>query len=133
MASELGPLIRETATVEGTSQNYALLGAGTGFQGFVAAGKDTKTVSWYAKSGANWEQGKTVVGSSSDIITRPATNGDVIASSNGGNLVNWPAGTTVDIYILRSIGMTLTVWSICSISVLRRGTRFGSTVLRGPS
>lgn len=76
--------VRETSTTSGTG-NLTLMGAVTGFQGFSAIGNGNTT--YYCIAGAaDWEVGVgTVVISGSTVLQRTS----VLASSNGGSLVNF--------------------------------------------
>ena len=85
----------ETSTTVGTG-TYALDGAPYGFQTFVGAGGATKQVYYLAEDvdiaaqTGKWEFGiGTVTDSAPDTLTRDT----VLASSEGGSAVNWPAGT----------------------------------------
>ena len=94
----IGDMVKETADLVGVGGNYSLNGAAGGFFGFVAAGFATKKVIYRATDGIDIEIAEATVNSGSpDTITRPATDGDIIRSTNNDSRVNWAAGTTVEI------------------------------------
>lgn len=91
----VGYRTKETTTTTGTG-TYSLNGTSFGFQTFVAAvGHGAQVyyvcedVNLVAETG-NWEVGLgTVTDGAPDTLTRD----QILASSNGGAAVNWPAGT----------------------------------------
>jgi len=88
MALKLGDRVRETTTTVGTG-NIALGGAVSGFISFSSVLSNTDTT-FYAMFGGNqWEVGIGTYVSASNIIQRTT----VLASSNGGSLVDFVSGT----------------------------------------
>ena len=84
--------VKETTTTTGTG-TYTLAGASTGFQSFSVIGNGNTT--YYAVTdNVNWEVGIGTYTSSGTTLSRDS----VLASSNGGNAVNWGAGTK-DIFV----------------------------------
>ena len=89
MTLVVGDRIQETTTTTGTG-TITLLGAVTQFQSF-AAGVGNGNSTYYTiadQSGVNWEEGIGTYTTSGSTLTRT-----VLASSNAGALVNFPAGT----------------------------------------
>jgi len=90
MALIVADRVRETTAVVGTS-TMTLLGAQLGFQSFVAIGNANTT--YYAvtdqNNGPNWEVGIGTYTLAGTQLSRDV----VIASSNGGALVNFTSGT----------------------------------------
>jgi hypothetical protein len=85
---------RETTTTTGTG-SVTLLGAVLGYQTLAAVGNTNTT--WYCIAdigGANWEVGVGTYSTSGPTLARTT----VLASSNSGNLVNFPAGTK-DVFV----------------------------------
>ena len=94
MAFKLADRVKETTTSTGTG-TINLAGAATGFTTFVAGiGNSNTTYYCIAHQGANeFEVGiGTVTDASPDTITG-RTNGNVFASSNSNNMVDFSAGT----------------------------------------
>jgi len=79
--------VQETTTTVGTG-DYTLLGAVTGFQTFNAGIGVGPTFDYAVTDGTNWEVGRSVL-SAPTTLSRTT----ILASSNGGAAVNWPAGT----------------------------------------
>lgn len=89
MALILADRVRETTSVTGTS-SAVLLGAVTGFQTFAVIGDGNTCYYTIAdQSGPNWEVGIGTYSTSGPTLARTT----VLASSNGGSLVPFPAGT----------------------------------------
>ena len=87
MAFVLADRVQETSTTTGTG-TLTLAGAVTGFQSFSAIGNGNTT--YYAISdGTNWEVGIGTYTSAGTTLSRTT----VLASSNAGSLVSFPAGT----------------------------------------
>lgn len=79
--------VRETTTTTGTG-TITLAGAVAGFQSFAAIGNGNET--YYAiTDDSAWEVGRGTYTSSGTTLSRQ----EVLASSNGGSLVNFAAGT----------------------------------------
>jgi hypothetical protein len=94
MALILADRVRETTTVTGTS-SAVLLGAVTGFQSFAAIGDgNTCYYTISDQAGPNWEVGIGTYSTSGPTLARTT----VLASSNGGVAVPFPAGTK-DIFV----------------------------------
>jgi hypothetical protein len=86
MALVLKDRVREQSTTTGTG-SFTLTGAVTGFQSFSSAIGNTNTTYYTISDNTNWEVGLGTV--SAGAISRDT----VLASSNSGSLVNFPAGT----------------------------------------
>lgn len=86
MAHKWPSRVRETSGSTGTGA-YTLAGAVTGFRTFAAALDDADTVDYCAVLGSGWEVGRGTY--SGGVLTRT----EVLASSNAGAAVDWPAGT----------------------------------------
>ncbi len=98
MPININDMVKETADVVGVGGNYSLNGAVAGFFSFVGSGFATKKVIYRATDGIDIEIAEATVNSGSpDTITRPATDGDIIRSTNNDSRVNWASGTTVEI------------------------------------
>lgn len=82
--------VQETCSAPGTG-SISLLGALTGFQSFSSAIGNTNTTFYTIADqvGANWEVGIGTYSSSGNTLARTT----VLASSNGGSLVNFSSGT----------------------------------------
>jgi len=94
MALVLADRVRETTTTTGTG-TVTLLGAFTGFQSFAVIGNGNTTYYTIAdQNGTNWEVGIGTYTSSGTTLARTT----VLASSNAGSLVNFPAGTK-DVFV----------------------------------
>ena len=93
MALVLKDRVRETATVLGTA-DATLLGAVTGYQSFSVIGNTNTCYYTIADNSGNWEVGLGTYSSVGPTLARTT----VIASSNSGNKVNFPAGTK-DIFV----------------------------------
>lgn len=88
MSHIFGDRVRETSTTTGTG-TYSLAGPVTGFQDFDAVCADSDTIFYFVELGADWEVGKgTFTSGSPDTLARTT----ILASSNAGSAVNWPAG-----------------------------------------
>lgn len=86
--------VRETAVAPGTA-TFNLAGAEVGYQGFVAAGANGKTVYYSAHDGTNWEVGYgTVTDAATDTLSRT-----VIASSNANAAVNFLTTPKIDLVL----------------------------------
>jgi hypothetical protein len=89
MALVLADRVRETTTVTGTG-TATLLGAVSGYQSFAAVGNANTTYYVIAnQSASEYEVGIGTYTSSGTTLSRDT----VLASSNGGSLVNFSAGT----------------------------------------
>lgn len=89
MALVLADRVQETTTTTGTG-TVTLAGATTGYQSFAVIGNGNTTFYTIAdQGGANWEVGIGTYTSSGTALSRDT----VLASSNGGALVNFTAGT----------------------------------------
>lgn len=89
MAIKYAPRVKETTTTTGTG-TYSLVGAATGFQGFVA-GIGSTYQTWYCcANDVDWEIG---IGTITDGTPDTLSRGTVVYSSNSNNAVDWPAGT----------------------------------------
>jgi hypothetical protein len=86
MALVLKDRVREQSTTTGTG-SFTLTGAVTGFQSFSSAIGNTNTTYYTITDNTNWEVGLGTV--SAGALSRDT----VLASSNAGSLVNFPAGT----------------------------------------
>jgi hypothetical protein len=94
MALELADRVRETTTVTGTS-SAVLLGAVTGFQSFAVIGNgNTCYYTISDQSGPNWEVGIGTYSTSGPTLARTT----ILASSNSGSIVPFPAGTK-DVFV----------------------------------
>jgi hypothetical protein len=94
MALVIADRVRETTTVTGTS-SATLLGAVTGYQSFSVIGNTNTTYYTIAdQGGANWEVGIGTYSTTGPTLARTT----VLASSNGGSLVNFTAGTK-DVFV----------------------------------
>ena len=80
--------VKETTTTTGTG-TISLGGAATGFQSFASAFATGTDVYYCITDGAHWEVGHGVFTASGNTLARTV----VIASSNGGALVNFTAGS----------------------------------------
>lgn len=83
--------VEQTSTTTGTG-TYSLTGTVAQRQSFVGAGLAAQNVYYLAIDAVNggWEIG---IGLVSDLATDTLTRATILASSNGGLAVNWPAGT----------------------------------------
>lgn len=89
MALVLADRVQETTTTTGTG-TVTLAGATTGYQSFAVIGNGNTTFYTIAdQGGANWEVGIGTYTSSGTTLSRDT----VLASSNGGALVNFTTGT----------------------------------------
>lgn len=90
----LADRVRETTSVTGTS-SAVLLGAVTGFQSFAVIGNgNTCYYTISDQSGPNWEVGIGTYSTSGPTLARTT----ILASSNGGAIVPFPAGTK-DVFV----------------------------------
>lgn len=83
----LADRVQETTTTTGTG-TVTLAGATTGFQSFSAIGNGNTTY-YTISGGSEWEVGIGTYTSSGTTLSRTT----VLASSNGGSLVNFSAGS----------------------------------------
>jgi hypothetical protein len=94
MAFVLADRVKETTTTTGTG-TVTLLGASTGYQSFSAIGNGNNTYYTIAgQTGSEWEVGIGTYTSSGTTLSRDT----VLASSNGGSLVVFSAGTK-DVFV----------------------------------
>jgi hypothetical protein len=99
MALVVKDRVKETTTVTGTG-TATLLGAATGFQSFSAIGNaNTTYYTISSNGGSEWEVGIGTYTSSGTTLSRDT----VLASSNGGSLVSFSAGTK-DVYVVYPAG-----------------------------
>ena len=96
MALSWGNRVKETCTVTGTTDPYALAGAATGFQAFSAIVANAGTCKYCAvgQTSNSWEIGKGTYTSSGNTLARTT----VEASSNSNSAVSWGA-ETIDIFL----------------------------------
>ncbi|MBF0341890.1 MAG: hypothetical protein HQL95_13145 [Magnetococcales bacterium] len=80
--------VKENATVVGTGV-YTLTGAAIGFQRFAATFADGARLQYCAESSTQWEVGEGIFNAADNTLSRES----VLSSSNGGAIVNWPAGS----------------------------------------
>lgn len=88
MTFVLADRVRETSTTTGTG-GYTLLGAVDGFRTFLSAVADGNTCTYVATMGTQWEVGLGTVSTTGPTLSRD----NIRASSSGGGIVNWTAGT----------------------------------------
>lgn len=101
MAFVLADRVKETTTTTGTG-TVTLLGASTGYQSFSAIGNANTTYYTIAgQSGSEWEVGIGTYTSSGTTLSRDT----VLASSNGGSLVVFSAGTK-DVFVTQPAEVT---------------------------
>lgn len=94
MALVLADRVRETTTTVGTGP-IALAGAATGYQSFSVIGNGNTTYYCIAGQGTSeWEVGIGAYASSGTILSRTT----ILASSNGGLIVNFSSGTK-DVFV----------------------------------
>ncbi|MBF0143046.1 MAG: hypothetical protein HQL59_06260 [Magnetococcales bacterium] len=79
--------VKESASVTGAAA-YQLTGAAQGYQGFVAALGNGAKCAYCAESGSQWEVSEGTVDAAAGTLSRDR----ILASSNGGTAVAWPAG-----------------------------------------
>ena len=104
MAFVLADRVKETTTTTGTG-TITLAGASTGFQSFAAIGNGNSTYYTIAASvGTEWEVGIGTYTSSGTTLSRTT----VLASSNGGSLVNFSAGNK-DVFVTQPAERTVYV------------------------
>jgi hypothetical protein len=99
MALVLKDRVREQSTTTGTG-SFTLTGAVTGFQSFSSAIGNTNTTYYTISDNTNWESGIGTV--SAGALSRDT----VLASSNSGSLVNFPAGTK-DVFVSYPAGKSV--------------------------
>lgn len=93
MAFLVADRVWETSTTTGTG-TYTLAGAKAGYRSFSAIGNSNITF-YCATDGVDWEVGRGTYTSSGTTLARTT----ILASSNGGSAVSWPAGTR-DIFVV---------------------------------
>jgi hypothetical protein len=93
MALIIADRVQETTLSTGAS-DYTLLGAKTGFQSFGAVMANSDTTYYAVTDGVDWEVGIGTYSSTGPTMVRTT----IMSSSNGGSLVNWPAGSK-DIFL----------------------------------
>ena len=93
MALVLKDRVRETSTVLGTA-DATLLGAVTGYQAFSAIGNGNTCYYTIADNSGNWEVGIGTYSTTGPTLARTT----VVASSNAGAKVTFPAGTK-DVFV----------------------------------
>lgn len=81
--------VKETSITTGTG-TYNLVGAETGYQGFVAGIGNGNTCYYCATDGIGWEVG---IGTVTDAATDTLARTKILASSNSNAAVSWSAGT----------------------------------------
>ena len=99
MALVLKDRVREQSTSTSTG-SFTLTGAVTGFQSFSSAIGNGNTTYYTISDNTNWEVGIGTVSAGS--ISRDT----VLASSNSGSLVNFPAGTK-DVFVSYAAGKSV--------------------------
>ena len=117
MALVLADRVKETTTTTGTG-TVTLLGASTGYQSFAAVGNANTTYYTIAgQTGSEWEVGIGTYTSAGTTLSRDT----VLASSNGGSLVTFSAGTK-DVFVTypagRSVYANGTVLTATNSSIL---------------
>lgn len=80
--------VKETSTTTGTG-TLTLAGAAAGFQSFSAGVATGSLVTFCTENGTDWEIAEGTYTSSGTTLTRTT----ILASSNSGAAVSWPAGT----------------------------------------
>lgn len=93
MALIIADRVQETTLSTGAS-DYTLLGAKTGFQSFGAVMANSDTTYYAVTDGISWEVGIGTYSTTGPTMARTT----ILASSNGGSLVSWPAGSK-DIFL----------------------------------
>jgi hypothetical protein len=89
MAHAIAGRVKQTTTTTGTG-TISLDGTSTGFRTFVAGIGDGNVCHYCITDGTDFEVG---VGTVTDAATDTLSRDTVLYSSNGGNKVNWGAGT----------------------------------------
>lgn len=123
--------VKTTTTTTGTGTLTISATAATGFQNATAVG-DGNSATWTVVGGAEWEVFVGTVGSSGTTLTRAT----VLASSNGGSLVNFSAGTK-DVFCslpaamvgYQQIGATQTPSGVASSSITSIPDRYSDLLL----
>jgi hypothetical protein len=93
MALIIADRVQETTLSTGAS-DYVLAGAKTGFQSFGAVMANSDTTYYAVTDGISWEVGIGTYSTTGPTMARTT----ILASSNGGSLVSWPAGSK-DIFL----------------------------------
>ena len=129
MALVLADRVKETTTTTGTG-TVTLAGASTGYQSFAVVGNANTTYYTIAgQTGSEWEVGIGTYTSSGTTLSRTT----VLASSNGGSLVTFSAGTK-DVFVTYPAGRSIyadgTVLKATNSSVLPAAN--GGTGLSSP-
>ena len=102
MALVLADRVKETTTTTGTG-SVTLLGASTGYQSFAVVGDTNTTYYTIAGQGtAEWEVGIGTYSTTGPTLARTT----VLASSNGGSLVSFSAGTK-DVFVTQPAEQTV--------------------------
>ncbi|MBF0151769.1 MAG: hypothetical protein HQL84_17260, partial [Magnetococcales bacterium] len=73
---------------------YALAGAVSGHQGFVAGLGDGSRCAYCAEAGPSWEVGEGTVNAANGTLSRER----ILSSSNAGAAVDWPAESVVAVF-----------------------------------
>ena len=124
MALVVKDRVKETASAPGTG-SVTLLGAATGFQSFSTIGNGNTT--YYAivdQSGANWEVGIGTYSTTGPTLARTT----VLASSNGGSLVNFSSGTQ-DVFVTYPAGKSFDLGQILASANGGTGVNNGGRTL----
>jgi len=93
MSFVIADRVKETSTTNGTG-TLDLDGAASGFQSFVNGIGTGNETTYLISDGTDWEVG---IGTVTDAATDTLSRDTVLASSNGGSLVNWTGGTDKDV------------------------------------
>ena len=126
MALVLADRVQETTTTTGNG-SVTLLGAVTGFQSFAAVGNtNTCYYTIAAQTTSDWEVGIGTYSTTGPTLARTT----VLASSNSGSLVNFPAGTK-SVFVTYPAEKSVNLdgsGNVTSLGTIASGTWQGSTV-----
>ncbi len=126
MAFVLADRVKETTNTTGTG-TVTLLGASTGYQSFSAIGNGNNTYYTIAgQTGSEWEVGIGTYTSSGTTLSRDT----VLASSNGGSLVVFSAGTK-DVFVTYPAGKSVNLdasGNVSALGTINSGT-WGATTI----
>jgi len=126
MALVLADRVQETASAPGTG-SVTLLGAVTGYQTFAVIGNGNTTFYTIAdQGGSNWEVGVGTYSTTGPTLARTT----VLASSNGGSLVNFSSGTQ-SVFVTypseKSVNLDAS-GNVSTLGTISSGTWQGSTI-----